>query len=156
MIVEKGHYWVGKELQEPLESEKLGACVALAAVDEKAKVFGLWIFILPAARLLTKKISAAGEIFADEGLDAFLEALEKEGAQRQRLKLVAAGGARFLKAPTVFDLGGLNASMLRKLLKERKLKLNAARLGKPFPARVRVEPSGKIFVKIAGKEEESW
>ncbi len=156
MIVEKGTYLVLQKPQEDLESEKLGACVALGAVDDKAQVIGLWVFVLPASRLISKKEQAPNELFAEEGLDEFLAALEKEGAHRKRLKLVAAGGARFLKAPTIFDLGGINASMLLKLLKERGITLLAQRLGKPFPAQIRIEPSGKISVKIAGKEEESW
>ncbi len=157
MIVEKGRYVVLKDPQEKLESESLGSCVGLAGVDEDSQVIGLWIFVLPAAKILSRpRNNVSPAFFAAEGLDEFLGALEEAGAQKGRLKLVAAGGARFLEAPTVFDLGGLNASMLRKLLKDRGLDLSAEKLGRPFPTKIWVEPPGKVFVKITGVEEESW
>ena len=157
MIVNKGHFQVVKGPKEKIESESLGSCVGLAAVDKEAQVVGLWIFVLPAARILTKAANGyAPSFFAAEGIDEFLKALEEAGARKETLKLVAAGGARFLEAPTVFDLGGLNSSMLRKLLKDRGLSLTAEKLGRPFPAKIWVDPDGKIFIKITGDEEESW
>jgi len=157
VIVEKGRYIVLKDPQETLESESLGSCIGLAGVDEETQVIGLWVFVLPAAKILSRPCNGVPPaFFAAEGLDEFLSSLEEAGARRDQLKLVAAGGARFLEAPTVFDLGGLNASMLRKLLKDRGLNLSGEKLGRPFPAKIWVEPSGKVLVKITGVEEESW
>ncbi|NPB08852.1 MAG: chemotaxis protein CheD [Thermodesulfobacteria bacterium] len=157
VIVEKGQYTIVKQPQEKLETESLGSCVGLAGVDPEAEVMGLWIFVLPAAKILSRRTNGISpSFFAAEGIDEFLKALEEAGAERERLKLIAAGGARFLEAPTIFDLGGLNASMLRKLLKDRGLQLTGEKLGRPFPTKVWIEPSGKVFVKITGVEERSW
>ncbi len=158
MKVEKGRFLVLKNPKESLETETLGACVALAAVDRDEKVFGLWVFVLPAEKILTPKVGGVPpSFFANEGIDEFLTALEEAGAKRENLSLYAAGGARFLEAPTVFDLGGLNASMLRKLLKDRGLKLTKEACGRPFPCRLALNPQEPfISVKISSEEEEKW
>ncbi len=157
MIVEKGTYKVikGKGL---LESESLGSCVAVAALDKKAQVGGLWIFVLPASKILSASNNGTEPtFFADEGLDKFLTALEENGADLGNLQIVVVGGARFLEAPTVFDLGGLNASMIRKLFKDKGISGYEERLGGPFPRRVSLDLStGKIVIKSSEEEEESW
>ncbi len=158
MKVEKGQFLVLQEQNEELETETLGACVALAARDREKKIIGLWVFVLPAEKILNPKVGGVPQtFFAAEGIDIFLEALEKAGAEREKLEFFAAGGARFLEAPTVFDLGGLNASMLRKLLKDRGLTLKAEVCGRPFPCRMFVNgKEAMITVKISGEEEETW
>ncbi|HHI97877.1 MAG TPA: hypothetical protein ENJ96_08485 [Thermodesulfatator atlanticus] len=158
MRVEKGRFLILKEPKEILETETLGACVALAAVDREEKVFGLWVFVLPAERILAPKVGGVPTtFFASEGIDEFLAALEEAGAKRENLSFYAAGGARFLEAPTVFDLGGLNASMIRKLLKDRGFKLAREACGRPFPCRMVLNPQeASVSVKISGEEEEKW
>ena len=158
MIVDKGRFLILKNAKETLETETLGACVALAAIERENKVAGLWVFVLPAERILNPKVGGVSETyFAAEGIDSFLKALKEEGADLKKTDFFAAGGARFLEAPTVFDLGGLNISMLRKLLKDRGLSLKAEECGKPFPCRMIVDVSeGLVTVKISGEEEKTW
>ena len=158
MKVEKGKFLVVKDGKEPLETESLGASLALAALDEADGVFGLWIFVLPAEKILAQPVAGLPRsFFAAEGIDEFLKALTEAGAKRENLTFYAAGGARFLEAPTVFDLGGLNISMLRKLFRERGLKLSAEACGRPFPCRLTLNPEEpSVTVKIFGEEEEKW
>ncbi|NPA48685.1 MAG: chemotaxis protein CheD [Thermodesulfobacteria bacterium] len=158
MKVEKGRFLILKNQKETLETEALGACVALAARAPEKKIAGLWIFVLPAEKILNSRVGDVPQtFFAAEGIDVFLEALEEAGAEKEELEFFAAGGARFLEAPTVFDLGGLNASMLRKLLKDRGLTLKAEACGRPFPCRLAVDgKEALVTVKISGEEEETW
>ncbi|AEH45557.1 CheD [Thermodesulfatator indicus DSM 15286] len=158
MIIEKGQFQITNAKGEIIETESLGSCVALVARDPEARVYGLWVFVLPAERILPRRVpGTTPEFFASEGIDKFLEALEEAGALRERLEFFAAGGARFLEAPTIFDLGGVNSSMIRKLLKDRNLSLKAERCGLPFPCRVKIDPKNdEIIYKISGEEEEKW
>ncbi len=158
MIVEKGRFQVVKKGGEPLETETLGSCVALAARDREAEVYGLWVFVLPALKILPHRVpNTPDAFFANEGIDEFLAELETQGAVLERTEFYSVGGARFLEAPTIFDLGGLNASMIRKLLKDRKLKLAKEKCGRPFPCRLIINPvSDEIIFKISGEEEEKW
>ncbi|OAG27784.1 chemotaxis protein CheD [Thermodesulfatator autotrophicus] len=158
MIVEKGQFQITNSKGEILETEALGSCVALVARDREAGIYGLWIFVLPAERILTKRVPGTTSMFfASEGIDEFLNSLEEAGVSRERLEFFVAGGARFLEAPTIFDLGGVNTSMIRKLLRDRNLSLKGERCGLPFPCRVKINPKGdEIIFKISGEEEEKW
>ncbi len=158
MKVEKGRFLVVKDEKEPLETETLGASLALAAIDEANGVFGLWVFVLPAEKILAQPVAGLPRsFFAAEGIDEFFKALTEAGANLKNVSFYAAGGARFLEAPTVFDLGGLNISMLRKLFKDRGLGLSAEACGRPLPCRLILNPEEpSVSVKIFGEEGEKW
>ncbi len=154
MIVEKGTYKVIKG-QGTLESETLGACVAVAALDKKARVGGLWIFVLPSRRILPSiENDFESSFFCEEGLEEFLNLLKDQGADIANLQLILVGGARFLEAPNFFDLGGLNSSIIKKLLKDKGFNY-IEHLGSPFPRAITVNVSeNNILVKFSEEEEE--
>ncbi len=153
-IVEKGTFKVikGKGI---LQSDTLGACVAVAALDKKARVGGLWIFVLPAKKILASiDNNSIPSFFCEEGLEEFLDLLKDKGAEIKDLKMVLVGGAKFLEAPSFLDLGGINASMIKKLLKEKGFDY-IEHLGGPFPRSVTIDLSkNNILVKSLEKEEE--
>ncbi len=157
MIVEKGTFQVLKGKGQ-LETESLGSCVALVALDPEKRVGGLWVFVLPAQKILVSGPNGTSPtFFADQGLELFLKALKEQGAELARLKFCIVGGARFLEAPTVFDLGGLNISMIRKLFKEKGIKTYEEHVGGPFPRKVMLDVGmGTIEVKSSEQEEEPW
>ncbi len=157
MIVEKGTFQVLKNTGQ-LETESLGSCVALAALDTQKRIGGLWVFVLPAQKILVSGANGTTPtFFADQGLDLFLKALQDQGAEISDLQFTVVGGARFLEAPTVFDLGGLNISMIRKLFKDKGIKIHAEHVGGPFPRKVILDlGEGTIEVKSSEQEEEPW
>ncbi len=158
MIVDKGTFKVLKK-KGTLATDSLGSCIALAVLDPQAQIGGLWVFVLPARKILLKNNAngVSSLFFADEGLEPFLKALREQGADFNRAKFVIAGGARFLEAPTIFDLGGINIAMIRKLFKSTGINNYEEHVGGPFPRVVHLDlEQGIIEVKTPGKEAESW
>jgi chemotaxis protein CheD len=109
----------------------LGSCIAIAAWDATARIAGLIHILLPEPVPGAQVTSPAR--FASTGVPHLLRLLAEEGAQRSRLRVVAAGGAQMLSAlATVGALKGIgerNATIVTERLRAAGLSLAASDFG---------------------------
>ena len=82
----------------------LGSCIGLVVYDATAKVAGMAHIMLPNSRGLmgSEKVGK----FADTAVPALIDAMEKQGAVKSRIKAKLAGGAQ------MFALPGMSADFL--------------------------------------------
>lgn len=102
-----------------LSTHALGSCVAVAAFDPVARVGGLLHFMVPSARDLGARAVASqrGPGFAaDTGVAGLCGRLLAAGAQRQRLRICAAGAAAMAAGAGGARLGERNRTALHAAL----------------------------------------
>ncbi|NLY81071.1 MAG: chemotaxis protein CheD [Lysinibacillus sp.] len=81
---------------DTIRTSGLGSCVGVVIYDESKKIAGLVHVMLPDSSLSrTETINKAK--FADTGIEALIEMLQREGVQKFRLKAKIAGGAQMFK-----------------------------------------------------------
>lgn len=82
----------------------LGSCIGLVVYDSTAKVAGMAHIMLPSSRGLmgSEKVGK----FADTAVPALIDAMERQGAVKSRIKAKIAGGAQ------MFSLPGMSADFL--------------------------------------------
>lgn len=69
----------------------LGSCVAICLYDAQRRVAGMAHVLLPACGKAENRENPFK--FADSGLDALIESMERSGARRSRMQAKLAGGA---------------------------------------------------------------
>lgn len=82
----------------------LGSCVAIVLYDAEARVGGLAHVLLPGLELARDRSNAAK--FPETAVPSLLNAMEREGARRERVRARLVGGASMFTA--LLPLGGMN------------------------------------------------
>ncbi|MEM7806762.1 MAG: chemotaxis protein CheD [Planctomycetota bacterium] len=98
-----------------LVTHSLGSCIGVAAHCPARKISGLLHFQLPEAAMDASRAQNEPAMFADTGLDALIQAMQRRGADTKRLQIRLAGGAKMLSTST-FDIGKRNHLAIRKAL----------------------------------------
>jgi chemotaxis protein CheD len=114
----------------------LGSCIGVSVYDPVAGVGGLLHALLPAASLDVARAKVIPPTFVDTGLTALLEACYRQGAQKHRLVVTAAGGAaRNVQHGTEdhFQIGRRNFLALRQALWKHGVILEAYDVGGHSP-----------------------
>lgn len=73
----------------------LGSCIGLAVMDPSLKICGMVHIMLP-EHFADKPVDKPGK-FADTGIKALLEQMQREGADMRRLVMCYGGGAQVFK-----------------------------------------------------------
>ena len=98
----------------------LGSCIGVAAFDPETEVSGMVHIMLPAA-FKDKPVERPGK-YADTGIMALLEELERLGADPARLIMAYAGGAQVFQSSVPeagkLDVGARNGNAVGKILTE--------------------------------------
>ena len=109
----------------------LGSCIGLVVYDSTAKVAGMAHIMLPNSRGLmgSEKVGK----FADTAVPALIDAMEKQGAVKSRIKAKLAGGAQMFALPGIsadfLTVGAKNVSETKKRLALLRIALIAADTG---------------------------
>ncbi|RUM89296.1 MAG: hypothetical protein DSZ24_01615 [Thermodesulfatator sp.] len=127
--------WAVVKGEEPLETENLGACVALVLLDRENEVAGLLHYVLPESRGLKAPEGAPG-FFANEAIPAFVQEFRTRGGDPLRSRVAVVGAGRFKKVPKALDLGARNLAAARFYLKRLGLEPQIEKVGGMEPRRV--------------------
>jgi chemotaxis protein CheD len=111
-----GEYGVSSQAGDEIKTYALGSCVAVIAWDPERHVAGLIHIALPEAKVNPDKAKIRPGYFADTGLPAFVKAMEKQGANRRKLKIKLAGGASIMDENRQFDIGRRNMIAIKRFL----------------------------------------
>lgn len=109
----------------------LGSCIGLVVYDSTAKVAGMAHIMLPNSRGLmgSEKVGK----FADTAVPALIDAMEKQGAVKSRIKAKLAGGAQMFALPGMsadfLTVGAKNVTETKKRLSLLRIALIAADTG---------------------------
>jgi len=141
-----------KGQSDTLVTYSLGSCIAVAATDQTSKVAGLLHFMLPDSRLDQGKAAARPFMFADTGINALLQELERLGAQRRLVVIKLIGGAQVLDRANFFGIGQRNYTAARRLLWKEGLLIESEDVGGTDIRTVELEPAtGRVNVKMSGQ-----
>lgn len=107
----------------------LGSCIGVAVYDPGQKIGGLLHVMLPDSSIHPAKAAARPSMFVDTGVPGLFHSLYNLGAERERLIIMAAGGAQFLDTAGIFNIGERNQQTLLELLDRNGFTLQAGALG---------------------------
>jgi len=129
----------------------LGSCIAVAVYDPTVKVGGLLHYMLPDSTLDAEKAKERPEMFADTGIPLLFKTCYKFGAEKKRMIIKIAGGARIMDDTNYFRIGQKNITALRKIFWKNNVLIDAEDVGENFNRTVRLEiATGKFLVKGLG------
>ena len=133
----------------------LGSCVAVSIYDPVACVGGLLHFMLPSAPAEAAGSRKSPWMFADLGIPLLFREAYTRGAQKNRLRVRAAGGAQIMDESGVFNIGHRNCLALRKILWKAGVMLHAEDTGGTLARTMRFDVgSGRVFLRTPGAAEE--
>ena len=133
----------------------LGSCIGIAAWNPLTGVAGLLHYMLPDSVVESRPRRDNPYLYADTAIPAFLNVCMRQGAKRSRLIFRAAGGARVLGDPDLFNIGHRKESSLKKILAGSGLQLRAELLGGGVSRTLRIEArSGRCWMEQAGTVQE--
>ncbi len=137
--------------QDCLVTYALGSCIAVAVYDPVVKVGGLLHYMLPDSTLDAEKARQHPGMFADTGIPLLFKSCYKLGAEKKRMIVKIAGGARIMDDMNYFRIGQKNLTALRKIFWKNNVLIDAEDTGENFNRTVRLEvASGKFLVKGLG------
>lgn len=136
-----------------LASYGLGSCVAVAAWDRAARVAALIHILLPEPPAHVTPVSPAR--FATTGIPYLLHTIEAAGGKRNRLRIVAAGGAQMLSALSLpgstKGIGERNSALVTATLLQAGITLSAYDFGGTAGRTISLSAaSGQVLVRVAG------
>src|SRR5256885_16705940 len=99
---------VTKEVSNVLITYALGSCIAVSVYDPVARVGGLLHFMLPEAPANAADAGKSPYMFADSGIPMLFREAYQHGAEKRRLRVRVAGGAKIMDAQGVFNIGQRN------------------------------------------------
>ena len=131
----------------------LGSCLGVAVHDPDAQIGGLVHVMLPTSSLNPEKAKANPSMFVDTGVSVLLQEVLAGGAEKNRLVAKVAGGAAVQgNNGDRFGIGKRNYLMLRKVLWQHGLLINAENVGGELPRTMSLEVgTGCVWLSWAGQ-----
>lgn len=139
---------VSNNLEDVLVTYALGSCIAVILYDPVAKAGGLLHYMLPDSSLDAHKAQENPALFADTGIPLLFKSCYKLGAEKRRIIVKIAGGARILDDSNYFRIGEKNIMALRKMFWKNNILIDKEDTGKNYNRTVRLDiASGRAQVK---------
>jgi chemotaxis protein CheD len=147
-----GELKVSKDRTATIVTRGLGSCIAVCMYDKALKIAGMAHIMLPQDNGRDTMLTAR---FADTGVPRLHEAMIKEGANPIHIMVKIAGGARMFQMPggnSLLEIGERNAEAIKTVIKELKLRIDAADTGKDYGRTVELSvANGELLVKAIGR-----
>jgi chemotaxis protein CheD len=141
------------EPQEVLVTHALGSCIGVALYDTKTGVGGLLHYQLPDSAEHPDLCGKRPLMFADTGMTLLLDEMSRRGAEKRRLCVHIAGGAKMLNDHELFDIGRRNHVAIRKILWQRGMFITSENVGGRIPRTMLLRiADGTMTIKSEGKE----
>ncbi|MEM6314949.1 MAG: chemotaxis protein CheD, partial [Planctomycetota bacterium] len=148
LTVNISDFKVSKNPGDVLVTYSLGSCIGVAIADPQATVAGLLHFQLPDGKMDAERSARQPAMFADSGLDALIAAMLELGADKRRLRVKIAGGAKMLAGSETFDIGRRNHTAIRKALWKHGLMVDSEDCGGSVPRTMYVNVTdGRVMLK---------
>ena len=132
----------------------LGSCIGLVLYDPVTKVGGMVHYMLPDSTKIRQNQNKLK--FADTGIQALVEELEKQGLSRKNMIAKIAGGAKmfqFSSDTAMGNIGEKNVEAVREVLKQYGIKIVSEDVGLNYGRTIVFDPVTKdLTVVTAGKQ----
>ncbi len=142
---------VSNNLEDVLVTYALGSCIAVILYDPVAKAGGLLHYMLPDSSLDAHKAQENPAMFADTGIPLLFKSCYKLGAEKRRIIVKIAGGARILDDSNYFRIGEKNIMALRKMFWKNNILIDKEDTGKNYNRTVRLDIASGL-AQVKGKE----
>jgi chemotaxis protein CheD len=116
LIVGMGDMLVSNDASAQLATYSLGSCVGVTIYDPVAKVGGMLHAMLPDSSISADRAASRPNMFVNTGLPAMFHAVYALGGLKHRIVIKLAGGAEFLDANKVFNIGVRNVEAVVAML----------------------------------------
>ena len=138
-----------------LTTYALGSCIGVVLYDPVVRVGGLLHAMLPDSTIDPVKAKAHPGMFVDTGMPALLSAACQMRANRQRLRIFLAGGARIMDDQNLFNIGGRNVAAFAEWLRRENLHLSAEQVGGQVNRTIGLSiETGRLTLKVSGQTQE--
>ncbi len=131
----------------------LGSCVGIVLYDATKKMCGMVHVMLPDSTQIRNNQNRAK--FADTGIEALLEAMLKQGANRRCITAKIAGGAQMFAFSTNNDMlrvGERNVEATKRKLSQLGIPILAEDTGLTYGRTIEFFPeNGNLIIKAVGK-----
>lgn len=149
IVVGLGDMKVSNASGDNLVTHSLGSCVGVAIYDPLLRIGGLLHVMLPYAQLSPRRAQTTPCMFADTGLPRLFQAAYKLGAQKQRLRVVLAGGGHIIDGEDCYNIGKRNYLAVRRILWRNNVFVTAEEVGGTDTRTMDLEvDSGEVTVRI--------
>jgi chemotaxis protein CheD len=139
---------------DELVTYSLGSCIGVVIYDPVVKVGGMLHYMLPESSLDEEKAKRNPYMFADTGIPALFKASYALGAQKQRMKVLIAGGAQILDQQGFFNIGKRNHMAVKKMFFRNNVIATYEDVGGNVNRTVRLDIlSGDMHIKVGGEGE---
>jgi len=143
---------VSGNVDDMLITHALGSCIGVAVYDPLVQVGGLLHFMLPDSSLDSSKAQKKPAMFADTGIPLLFKSCYKLGAEKKRMIVKIAGGAKILDDANYFRIGQKNITALRKMFWKNNVLISGEDTGENYNRTVEVSIStGTVIVKSSGR-----
>ena len=142
---------VSNDPQVILATYSLGSCIGVAVYDPVMRIGGLLHYQLPQSEIESRRVRHVPAMYADTGMTLLLNEMAALGAEKRRLKIKLAGGARMLSGSDVFDIGRRNHTAIRMFLWQQGLLIEAEEIGGTAPRHLYLRiADGAVRIKTCG------
>jgi len=143
---------VSGNVDDMLITHALGSCIGVIIYDPMAKVGGLLHFMLPDSSLDSEKAKKKPAMFADTGIPLLFKSCYKLGAEKKRMIIKIAGGAKILDGANHFRIGQKNITALRKIFWRNNILIGGEDTGGEHSRAVQLNIfNGQVVVKNSGR-----
>ncbi len=152
-VVKSADMKISDKQGDELVTHALGSCLGIVVYDPRAAIGGLHHVMLPDSRINLEKARQRPFMFVDTGVPEFLKRICAAGAERRRLTVKVAGGARTgADVNGLFSIGMRNYHMLRKVFWRMGLLITAEDIGGCDARTVHLEiGSGRMWLTSKGR-----
>jgi chemotaxis protein CheD len=143
-------------LEDEIVTYALGSCLGITLYDPVTRIGAMVHVMLPSSSIDPVKASSNPCMFVDTGVKKLFLDTYKAGAQRNRLIVVAAGGAcaNGLEQDDYFQIGKRNVTVLRSILWKNGIILKNSDFGGNLARTMSLDiATGQVAIKISGTTE---
>ena len=145
---------VSNQVGDVIVTHALGSCIGIAVHDPTAHVGGILHYMLPLAKVDPDKAANNPFMFGDCGIPMLFEEAYRQGAVKENLRVVMAGGAQVFENQDFFDIGNRNIVIARKLFWKNHVMIAAEHVGGHIPRTLYLEiGSGRTWFSSHGEVE---
>ena len=151
-----GEQAISRNPDDVLVAYGLGSCVGVVMIDPVSRISGLLHAILPRP-VEGVRVEHNSSKYVEGGIEGLIEAMVREGANKNRLVVRIVGGANMLISSGLtrsFDIGTRNIEAAQMTLGRLKMPITAAEVGGHTGRTVRVYiADSRVTVRVIGQKE---
>jgi chemotaxis protein CheD len=152
-VVGMGDMATCNDTSAQLITYSLGSCVGVTIYDPVARVGGMLHAMLPDSSISAERAASRPHMFVDTGLPAVFHAVYALGGVKHRIVVKLAGGAEFLDAKKIFNIGDRNVQAVVIMLARNGVNLEATQTGGHESRTMRLDlATGAVTLDIPGRK----